>query len=159
MAQWFSPQDRVDLGDALCAALKEPGKERIRDLVKNPLRLTLLCFDWGLKEGRLPETQAELYQRFVERIYEWNAEEFPTTEDQRQALNRALAQLSLAAIDDQDERGNARFRLRHRFVQRFLKGKLFDLALQLGWLNQVGIDVDDPTQAVYAFYHTTFEEY
>lgn len=156
--QWFVPQGNTDLGQALCAALKEPGKQRIRDLVKNPLRLTLLCFDWGLKGGNLPETQAELYRRFVDRIYEWKADEFPTTEEQRQALNGALAQLSRAAIDDQDEQSKARFRLRHRFVQRFL-GTLFDLALQLGWLNQVGVDADNPTQAVYAFYHTTFEEY
>jgi HEAT repeat protein/energy-coupling factor transporter ATP-binding protein EcfA2 len=160
VARWFKPQGRADLGQALCAALKEPGKERIRDLVKNPLRLMLLCFDWGLKEGRLPETQAGLYQRFVERIYEWKSEEFPTTDEQRQALNRALAKLSLAAIDDQDEQGNARFRLRHRFVQKFLnETMILDLALQLGWLNQVGVDADDPTQAVYAFYHATFEEY
>jgi HEAT repeat protein/energy-coupling factor transporter ATP-binding protein EcfA2 len=160
--KWFAPRGAVAIkqGQALCEELKEPGKERIRDLVKNPLRLTLLCFNWYLKGGHLPKTQAELYQRFVDRFYDnWKAEEFPTTPDQRQGLNRALAQLSLAAIDDQDEQGKARFRLRHRFVQRFLKGTLFDLALQLGWLNQVGVDADDPTQAVYAFYHTTFEEY
>ncbi|MGB3310536.1 MAG: HEAT repeat domain-containing protein [Nodosilinea sp.] len=159
--KWFAPQgeDAIQKGQALNKALQEPDKGRIRDLVKNPLRLTLLCFDWYLKGGRLPETQAELYQRFVERIYEWKAEEFPTTEEQRQALNRALAQLSLAAIDDQDEQGNARFRLRHRLVQKHLSEKLLSLALQLGWLNDIGVDSEDPSEVVYAFYHTTFEEY
>ena len=166
--QWFAPRGNVAIqqGQVLCRALKEPEQERIRDLVKNPLRLTLLCFHWYLKGGHLPKVQAELYQMFVDRIYEWKVEEFPTKPEQRQALNRALAQLSLAAIDDRDEQGNARFRLRHRFMQRFLSAPLpnsqetlFDLALQLGWLNQIGVDADDPTQKVYAFYHTTFEEY
>jgi HEAT repeat protein len=159
VARWFVFQGKADLGQSLCTALEESGRERIRDLVKNPLRLTLLCFDWGLKEGGLPATQAELYHRFVDHYYYWKAEEFPAAPSQRQALNRGLAQLSLAAIDDRDEKGQARFRLRYRFVQRYLKGHLFDLALQLGWLNQVGVDADDPTQAVYAFYHPTFQEY
>ncbi len=159
VARWFKSQDKANLGQALCAALKEPGKERIGDLVKNPLRLTLLCFDWGLRRGSLPETQAELYRRYVEQYYNWKAKEFSITPEERQTLNKALGQLSLAAIDDQDEQGNARFRLRHRFVQKFLNGTLFDRALELGWLNQVGVDADDSTQAVYAFYHTTFEEY
>jgi predicted NACHT family NTPase/thioredoxin-like negative regulator of GroEL len=160
VAQWLQPQGKADLGKVLCAALKEPGKERIQDLVKNPLRLMLLCFDWGLQKGRLPETQAELYQRFVERIYEWKAEEFPMTDKQRQALNRALAQLSKEAIDKEE----TRFRLRHDFVCKFL-GKpdepdsLFQIALQLGWLNRVGVDANNLTKRVYAFYHPTFEEY
>ncbi|NJR61009.1 MAG: NACHT domain-containing protein [Cyanobacteria bacterium CRU_2_1] len=156
--QWFQSQGEADGGQTLCAALKQPGKERIRDLVKNPLRLTLLCFDWGLRQGQLPETQAGLYERYVEHHYQWKAKEFPTTAEQQQKLNQALARLSFAAIDDPDERGKGRFRLRHRFVQEYLEGQ-FDLALQLGWLNQVGVDADNPTQAIYAFYHTTFQEY
>ena len=159
VAQWFGPQKKADWGQALCVALKEPGKERIRDLVKNPLRLTLLCFDWGLKGGNLPETQAELYRRYISRIYEWGEKKFSTTLEQQQKLNHALGELSLAAIDDQDKNGKARFRLRHRFVKRFLGDALLDLALQLGWLNKVGVDANDPTQTAYAFYHATFEEY
>jgi energy-coupling factor transporter ATP-binding protein EcfA2 len=135
--KWFAPREDIQQGQALCKALQEPGKERIRDLVKNPLRLTLLCFDWHAKGGQLPETQAELYQRFVEQTYEWKAEEFPITEKQRQQLNRDLARLSLAAIDDQDERGNARFRLRHQFVKQYLSEDSMKLALKLGWLNDI----------------------
>ncbi len=161
IAKWFAlrGEHAIQQGQALCDALQEPGKERIRDLVKNPLRLTLLCFDWYAKSGRLPETRAELYQRFVERIYDWKAEEFPTIEEQRQTLNRDLAQLSLAAIDDQDERGNARFRLRHQFVRQHLSKESLELALKLGWLNDIGVDAEDLSETVYAFYHTTFEEY
>ncbi|WP_051044132.1 HEAT repeat domain-containing protein, partial [Baaleninema simplex] len=163
--RWFSPRGKADLGQALCAALKEPGRERIRDLVKNPLRLTLLCFSWYLQQGQLPETQAELYERFVNRIYEWKQEQFPTTPEQRKQLNRALAELSRDAIDDVGGQ-QTRFRLRERFVKRYLdrslpeeRKTLFDLAMEIGWLNKVGVDADDPEQAVYAFYHTTFEEY
>ncbi|WP_334909202.1 hypothetical protein [Nostoc sp.] len=36
---------------------------------------------------------------------------------------------------------------------------LFQLAMQLGWLNQVGVAEEDPEEPVYAFYHPTFEEY
>ncbi|OYQ65810.1 hypothetical protein B9G53_06185, partial [Pseudanabaena sp. SR411] len=60
----------------------------------------------------------------------------------------------------------ARFRLRHEFVRRhldkpLLEGQetLLELALKIGWLNQVGVDADDPEQKVYAFFHPTFEEY
>jgi HEAT repeat protein/energy-coupling factor transporter ATP-binding protein EcfA2 len=164
--QWFAPRSKAELGEALCAALKESGRERIRDLVKNPLRLTLLCFNWYLQQGQLPETQAELYQRFVDRIYAWKQEQFPTTLAQRAQLNQALAKLSLAAIDDTDSQRQTRFRLRQSFVNDFFQQSapgetqtLLDLALKIGWLNQVGVDADDPTQAVYAFYHPTFEEY
>lgn len=39
------------------------------------------------------------------------------------------------------------------------EGSLFQLALQLGWLNQVGVDADNRRKAVYAFFHPTFQEY
>ena len=54
------------------------------------------------------------------------------------------------------------FRLRHRQVCEALgepDTPLFRLAMQLGWLNQVGVAVEDPFEKVYAFYHPTFEEY
>ncbi len=166
IGQWFAPRRKANLGQALCSALKESGRERIRDLVKNPLRLTLLCFNWYLQQGQLPDTQADLYQRFVDRIYEWKQEQFPTTLEQREQLNQALAKLSLAAIDDAEEQQQARFRLRQDFISRFLKESvcggqetLFDLALKVGWLNKVGVDALDSAQDVYAFYHPTFEEY
>ncbi len=164
--QWFAPRRKKDLGQALCSALKEPGRERIRDLVKNPLRLTLLCFSWYLQQGKLPETQAELYQKSIDRFYEWKQEQFPTTSIQRESLSQALAELSRQAIDDTNNRQQARFRLRHDFVCRHLdkplsqgQKTLLDLALEIGWLNQVGVDADDPEQKVYAFFHPTFEEY
>ena len=162
IGQWFGalPEGQGVQAERLCAALKEPGKERIRDLVKNPLRLTLLCFNWYLGEGTLPETKAGLYEQFVADFYEWKREQFPTTAKQRRQLNTALGELAREAIDKEE----TRFRLRHDFVCAFLgepdeEGSLFQLALQLGWLNQVGVDAENPRKAVYAFFHPTFQEY
>lgn len=151
---------QVEQAERLCAVLKAPGKERIRDLVKNPLRLTLLCFNWYLGEGTLPETKAGLYEQFVADFYEWKPEPFSTTAKQRRQLNAALGELAREAIDKEE----TRFRLRHDFVCEFLgepdeEGSLFWLTLQLGWLNKVGMDAENRKKAVYAFFHPTFQEY
>jgi len=162
IGQWFGalPEVQGEQAERLCAALKASGKERIRDLVKNPLRLTLLCFNCYLGEGTLPETKAGLYEQFVADFYEWKREQFPTTAGQRRQLNAALGELAREAID----REATRFRLRHDFVCEFLgepdeEGSLFQLAFQLGWLNKVGVDAENPRKAVYAFFHPTFQEY
>jgi predicted NACHT family NTPase len=162
VGQWFEalPDAQAGQAERLCAALKQPGKERIRDLVKNPLRLTLLCFNWYLGEGTLPETKAGLYEQFVADFYEWKRERFPTTAEQRRQLNAALGELAREAIDKEE----MRFRLRHDFVCEYLgqpdaPNSLFHLALQLGWLNQVGVDAENRRKAVYAFFHPTFQEY
>jgi predicted NACHT family NTPase len=114
VGQWFRALPEAQLGQAekLCGALRQPGKERLRDLVKNPLRLTLLCFNWYLGEGTLPETKAGLYEQFVADFYEWKRERFPTTAEHRGRLNAALGKLAREAIDKEE----TRFRLRHDFV-------------------------------------------
>lgn len=153
---WFS--SNREQGEGLRVALNQPGRERIKDTVKNPLRLALLCSNWQLRQGGLPETKAELYGQFVKALYEWKQERFPTSAAQRRELNQALGQLALQAISEQE----SRFRLRHRLVCRVLgepDEPLFRLALQLGWLNQVGVAVENPEQEVYAFFHPTFQEH
>ncbi|NEO33178.1 MAG: NACHT domain-containing protein [Symploca sp. SIO3C6] len=162
IGQWFGAlsEEQGVQAERLCAALKAPGKERIRDLVKNPLRLTLLCFNWYLGEGTLPETKAGLYEQFVADFYEWKREQLKTTAQQRRQLNAALGELAREVIDKEE----TRFRLRHDFVCEFLgepdeEGSLFWLALQLGWLNKVGVDAENRRKAVYAFFHPTFQEY
>ncbi|MEH2255059.1 HEAT repeat domain-containing protein [Nostoc sp.] len=147
-----------ETGKALCTALKEPGKERIQDLVKNPLRLTLLCLNWQSGDGKLPDTQAGLYQQFVDDFYKWKKEEFATNYNQRQQLNVKLGELAKAAIDKEA----TRFRLRQDFVNQFLgdvddENSLLKLALNRGWLNCVGIDRN--RKPVYAFFHASFQEY
>ena len=148
------------LGTQLQQALKQPGKERIKDLIRNPLRLTLLCSTWHLRDGKLPDTKAELYQQFVEEVYRWKKDEFPTTPEERKQLNAKLKELALAAIDKEENR----FCLRHKFVESVLgerDGSVFQLALNIGWLNRVGLDAKNPNpnQPVYAFFHPTFQEY
>jgi HEAT repeat protein/energy-coupling factor transporter ATP-binding protein EcfA2 len=157
ISKWFEPSD-PQLGKALRTALDQRGKERIKDLVKNPLRLALMCYSWQRRQGELPKTKATLYQRFVEVFYEWKQEYFPTTSATRQELNQALGQLAVEAI----AQSTSRFRLTRRFVSSVLgepDAPMFQLAIQLGWLNQVGVAAEDPDEPVYAFYHPTFQEY
>ena len=164
VVRWFKalPEVQAGHGARLCAALRQPGQERMRDLVKNPLRLTLLCFNWYLGEGTLPETKAGLYEQFVDEFYKqkWKQEKISTTAEQRKHLNTALGELAREAIDKEE----TRFRLRHDFVCEFLgdpdePNSLFQLALQLGWLNQVGVEAENRMKVVYAFFHPTFQEY
>jgi len=149
---WFAPIN-PDRGHKLNTALDEVGKERILDMVKNPLRLSLLCRTWQLYEGELPDTKAELYRQFVEAHYDWNRQTI--SDEKRQILNRALGKLALKAIDNED----SRFRLRESFIRQEMEPNLFSLALELGWLNRVGVAIENPGERVYAFYHPTFEEY
>jgi predicted NACHT family NTPase len=37
--------------------------------------------------------------------------------------------------------------------------ELFEKAIELGWLNRVGVDAENPLKSVYAFYHPSFQEY
>ena len=153
--RWFQAQP--DLGARLQAELAQ--RRRIQDTVRNPLRLALLCRAWSMAQGRLPTTKTALYQQFVGAIYDWKQDRFPTTLTQRQQLNQALGQLALKALMRED----IKFRLRHRFVEQAFgneSSELLELALQLGWLNQVGIAItDNGSETLYAFYHPTFQEY
>ena len=162
IGQWFEilPDARQGQAERLCAELKQAGKERIRDLVRNPLRLTLLCFNWCSAEGKLPETKAGLYERFVSDFYEWKKERFPTRIERRKQLNAALGDLAREAIDNEE----IRFRLREEFISKYLgepddEDSLFCLALKLGWLNRVGVESENRRKSVYAFFHPTFQEY
>jgi predicted NACHT family NTPase len=154
--KWFAAIPET--GKQLCTALKESGKERIRDLVKNPLRLTLLCLNWQSGDGKLPDTQVGLYQQFVDDFYKWKKDEFAINSDQRQQLNVKLGELAKAAISKEA----TRFRLRQDSVTQFLgdaddENSLLKLALNRGWLNCVGIDTN--RKPVYAFFHASFQEY
>ncbi len=152
--RWF--QNHPELGDRLQQELNNPQRKRIRDAVKNPLRLALLCRSWSLAQGALPQTKSLLYRQFVETLYEWKQDRFPTTIAQRQQLNEALGQVALRALLQRE----TRFRLSHSFAQAAFAQSLdlMTLALQLGWLNQVGISVTTG-EKIYAFYHPTFQEY
>ncbi|WP_083618927.1 HEAT repeat domain-containing protein [Planktothrix paucivesiculata] len=153
------------LADSLIQALHQPGQERLLDLVRNPLRLTLLCITW---DGTLPETQAQLYENYLKKFYGWNqnlqelrdcAERCQTNITAlKKQLNQQLGELAKAALDLPQER----FRLSQALVEKYLGEELDDqslcyIALQLGWLNRVG--KDQRGQFIFDFYHATFQEY
>ncbi len=149
---WFTSQQEA--GRKLCNTLREAGRERIQDLVKNPLRLTLLCLNWQGREAKLPDTQAEFYQQLVDNFNGWKQDEFAQiSKTQRQELITDLGKLAREAIDQ----ATSRFRLLDGFVKNFLGDDKLTLALKLGWLNRIGTDIKG--NPVYAFFHTSFQEY
>lgn len=153
--KWFC--DNKAWGKCLIRELNKPGRERMADAVKNPLRLALLCRSWQFGAGELPNTKAGLYKHFVEGMYEWKKERFSTKYEEKDALNKSLGTLAIAAINAKE----SRFRLRHSFVYNVLgdRSAEFQLALNLGWLNYVGVTAEQPREEVFAFFHPTFQEY
>ena len=155
---WFQRAEEEDKGterqgEQLWQKLNEFGRERLLDLVKNPLRLALMCQVWDTTKD-LPETQAALYKRFTLYHYDWKQAEFPTTLAEQYELNAALGKLAREAIAS----GKTRFRIGQNFAYRVMGENLFNRACRLGWLNQV--DRDKQTEEpFYAFYHATFQEY
>lgn len=153
------------LGNSLIQQLYRTGKERIRDSVKNPLRLSLLCYVWESKIGELPDTKAELYRLFVDYYYELQERKFADLRidrTERDALNLALGEVAKAALDSKD----SRFRLRKSLIesvsamgQSDAKNSLFYKTIQLGWLNYIGTTAEKPHEAAYTFFHPTFQEY
>jgi len=145
-------------GKRLTRQLKEPGKERIKELVRNPLRLSMLCQSWCVAEQELPETKAALYEQFTTYFFEWKQEEFQNKQrvlnqrDKKQ-IQQALAKLALAAMESVN-----RFRIEQDFAIEQMEEVWFNLAEEWGWL--VLVDRDTRTKKpVYAFFHPTFQEY
>ncbi|MBD2043644.1 HEAT repeat domain-containing protein [Microcoleus sp. FACHB-672] len=161
--KWFNKSSSMLSGaekieaSQLRAALDEPGKERIKDLARNPLHLSLLCFTWQSRKRKLPDTKAELYQIFFEAFYESKNSIYPTTPAQQKNLNAALGQLALKAID-QGCKSILPYSLVNKALEK-LHPELFEQALTLGWLNRVVSDAQNPLKSAYAFYHPTFLEY
>ena len=153
--EWFACAANLQRGKQLQAKLKETGRERIRELVKNPLRLALLCQTFYLdKQGYLPETKAALYERFTRYFYEWKPSIHPVETITQTELHQALGKLAIAGINS-----NARFRLRESLARQEMGVRLFNLACDLGWLNLVDRDAENNDESVYAFFHANFQEY
>ncbi|MDV3002815.1 MAG: hypothetical protein N5P05_004470 (plasmid) [Chroococcopsis gigantea SAG 12.99] len=147
----------TELSAGLIEKLNKPGKERIRNLARNPLRLTLICHSWCKRQGSLPETKAGLYKECVDAYYDWK-EKPKVTGEQRKQLNKALGELAKQALEDR----NYRFRITYDRASNILGDAdegLFKLALELGWLNQVGVASENPGEKIYAFLHPSFQEY
>ncbi|BAY23650.1 hypothetical protein NIES2100_34420 [Calothrix sp. NIES-2100] len=102
--KWFNCAENIQRGKELKAKLTEPGKERIRELVTNPLRLSLLCqIFYQNKQGELPETKAEIFQIYTRYFYHWKPELVPQdligSHELQQELHQALGKLALAGIN------------------------------------------------------------
>lgn len=156
--QWFAEAKNIQRGQELQKKLQEPPRERICQLVKNPLRLSLLCQIFCQnKQAELPETKAELYQHFVRYFYEWKPPQtvidWATQPGLQEELHQALGRLCIAGLDSDN-----RFRLPLSLIQQEMGDRLFKLTWDLGWLNLVDREAatDEP---VYAFFHPTFQEY
>ncbi|MBD1813697.1 HEAT repeat domain-containing protein [Microcoleus sp. FACHB-DQ6] len=145
-------------GKQLQQQLKASGKERIRELVRNPLRLSMLCQSWCVAERDLPSTKAALYEQFTTYFFEWKQEEFQKKhrvlkETDKKQIQQALEKLALAAMESAN-----RFRIEQEFAIEQMEEVWFNLADELGWL--VLVDRDTRTKKpVYAFFHPTFQEY
>lgn len=143
---------------SLIKALNQPGKERIKDLVKNPLRLTLLCHWWQNSQGSLPDTKAGLYEKFVEAYYGWKKiSETEISDSKKKELEHALGKLAIQGLD----RDEFHFRFTKKQINEVLGEAdegLFKLALDLGWLNEVGLS-EEKSEKIYAFFHPSFQEY
>ena len=156
--QWFAEAKNIQRGQELQKKLQEPQKERIRQLVKNPLRLSLLCQIFNNnKQAELPETKAELYKYFVCDFYEWKPAQsgidWATEPGLQKELHQALGRLSIAGLDS-----DTRFRLSLSLIHQEMGYKLGKLAMDLGWLSLVDWEATKH-EPVYAFFHPTFQEY
>lgn len=219
--RWFAKN--LEQGKQLRQALDAEGKQRIKDLAKNPLRLSLLCQVWQ-SNGKLPDTKAELYKQFVEAIYKWKSkflwkkiplnsnknalkyikEEFKYTiawkepifrldEDKIRGLNKDLAKLAKLTLEYRQPSSvkllkwaiqkqklinfppsqkaleivsktraseqESPFRIPHSIASSILSPLDLRLALDLGWLIQVGVSKNNSKEPVYAFFHPIFHEY
>lgn len=155
---WFEEANKISHGEELILQLQQEGKERIRELVTNPLRLCLLCQIFEQDEnGELPETKAQFYELFTRYFYEWKPELVPDlikSYELREKLHQGLGNLALAGINS-----DVKFRLKRSFAVKAMGDeRLFNLACEVGWLNQVDRDAIND-EDVYAFFHPNFQEY
>jgi hypothetical protein len=121
-------------------------------LIKNPLRLAMLCGIWYFHQGDLPKTKATLYQQYIEYFYRWKQHPQLTDDlDKQEELHAAFSNLALEGIDK-------KLPLRKKFVHKVMGKSLFQLARDVGWLNWVYKD-GATGEDVYAFFHLTFQEY
>ena len=153
--EWFEYKHNSDLGKSLINRLQDSGRESLRELVKNPLRLVVLCQIWSLGRGDLPETKAQLYQVYLPYFYDWKKEVRDLTQDDhlQASLHQALGKLAIAGIESV-----SRYRLPRKLAVEVMGQELFKLAVTLGWLNIVDRDIVTQ-EAVYAFFHPNFQEF
>jgi NACHT domain/Swt1-like HEPN len=154
---WFG--DLPKEGAKLRALLNSVENQRIRDLVRNPLRLSLLCSSWR-RPTQLLETQASLYSSFVKTFYK--ASRVKTSK--QKVINKILGTLAQWALNQK----NSRFRIQLSQLPEDLLEQLGDeddeesvlsIALKIGFLTNIGFAPEDSSKFIYAFCHASFQEY
>ncbi|HAJ62711.1 MAG TPA: hypothetical protein DCP31_28670 [Cyanobacteria bacterium UBA8543] len=99
ITHWFWQQPQQ--GQELKATLSQPKYRPLKDLVKNPLRLALVCHLWQSSGKTLPNTLTELYAQFLHE--QWNRDVAETQlHRRRDELKQALGKLAIKAIDTQE---------------------------------------------------------
>lgn len=115
--------------------------------------MTILFYICRRNES-LPKLDAEFYRQFIEIFYQWKKKRFSEKQDKRQKLENALKRLALEGVKQNQ------FILPHSLVENTTNDKfLFQLSLQLGLLNQVGIIKGSLNEKIYSFWHPAFQEY
>ena len=167
IANWFK-YDKVKKWEDLQKNFTQSGNQRnyqwlrLQDMAKNPLRLAMLCYilqeqlqqeQEQEQEKKFPDTWFSFYKQLVEEMYEWKKERFPLKQEERQNLDKSLAQLALWGIE------RNRFLFSSAHLEAKLRGKSLLLSLQIGLINQVGMENESVNQKVYAFCHPALQEY
>jgi hypothetical protein len=150
ITHWFWQQPQQ--GQELKATLSQPKYRPLKDLVKNPLRLALVCHLWQSSGKTLPDTLTELYAQFLHE--QWNRDVAETQlHHRRDELKQALGKLAIEAIDTQE------LPLRKHLVEDQL-GRFEGLSviLRLGWLHRLE-NPNDPEKDDFKFSHTVFRDY
>jgi hypothetical protein len=161
--QWFAADrpsaERGNLASSLKAKLEKPGKERLREIIKNPICLRVLCQTWQMEKGRLPENKATLYEQFIQAIYQVKQVGVSEqTAGERQQLNNGLGILALEVMRPE----TTQFKLRQTEAYKQIEkadSQLFNLALNMGLLSFVGKTDQDPNEWFYEFWHPILQEY
>ncbi|GBF82856.1 HEAT repeat domain-containing protein [Aphanothece sacrum] len=146
-----------DLVRQLYRTLDELGNLWIDDLIKNPLRLALLCRLWQKSPGHLPQTTAQLYQQLIKEFYQWQAENITTTPQQQQQLNNALTTLALSA----QCQGEWSSIISQKMIEDSLgeESAWVKLAVQLKWLVPRGVIGETGENYYYSFGDRSFQDY
>lgn len=150
------------LAKDLISQLQDPKYAATRSLVTNPLLLTLLCYTahrWQ-KQGGLPDTKAQIYQKFVEYLYEVKPQLAVFDGFKQNELNPSLGILAFHALDQ----SSSPYRLPRSFVLKVwqeanLRPKLLHLFERLSFLGRTGVAEENPDERVYVFLHSSLQAY
>ncbi|MEM1368854.1 MAG: HEAT repeat domain-containing protein [Cyanobacteria bacterium P01_H01_bin.15] len=155
ISRWFQADSK--LAKQLNARLNQAKFKPIKDLIGQPLYLALLCYVWSITQGQLPNTKAQLFQRFEDALYQWKQEIIEISPVQRRQVTQFLSQLALQGLSHQP----ACFRFNESLIQQWeplASVELLPWCLKLGWLNATGIH-QQTGEPVYAFYHSAFQDH